>query len=158
MKALPPDLLRFYTSWVSVFDHNSIALRSILMPKMGEQTGYRASALTNMLILKPAHEWEKTLASLGKTVSGSKQRTWNSMILTHFLKFFCYFFPLILLLPVPYLLFSRTQQHNMGILISFYFKGLFPVVKVIFANCEIFGINRSIKMNKNNSHETTTQR
>ena len=48
-----------------------------------------------------------------------------------FLEVFLLFFPLILLLPFLYLLFSRTQQHNMGILISSYFKGLFPVVKVI---------------------------
>ena len=66
---------------------------------------------------------------------------------------------LFLLLPLPYLYPSlELDGRNMGNKMSFYFKGLLPVVKEVFANCGNFVIKRSTKMNKSNSRAPTTQR
>lgn len=156
MKAFPSDLLRFYTSWVSL---TIIALPLIPSWCLKWESKHATEHLpwpTCLYSNQPMNEkkpwlpWVKQYQAARRDMKLYDPYT--------FLEVFLLFFPFIFLLPFPYLLFSRTQQQNMGILISFYFKGLFPVVKVIFANCEIFGINRSINMNKNNSHETTTQR
>ena len=62
-----------------------------------------------------------------------------TLTLTHFLKF------LFLLFPLAYPSSLELYSRNMVNMMFFYFKGLFPVVKVTLANDENFGINRSLK-------------
>lgn len=67
--------------------------------------------------------------------------------------------------PLYFFIYSHTNlslelhSKNMGNKMYFYFKKSFsPVLKVKLANCGNFGIDRSIKVSKNNIHKPTIQR